>query len=189
MIKRLDLILNGKGGVGKISGCLVQHLGQPLKTAVGRLVLCKPFLATAAVWLDSAARRCELRLRFCVRKTCPATVTRQPSISVDSSDIKIAALNVCAEDLRSYLPSFAQLLTIERFSNPALEHETDAPPEKMLIRFAQAVVVVLGWGLDAEERELQRYELNFIMSAPRRFAFLLHSHIAAVSITFTKENA
>jgi hypothetical protein len=96
---------------------------------------------------------------------------------------------VCAEDLRSYLPSFAQLLTIERFSNPALEHETDAPPEKMLIRFAQAVVVVLGWGLDAEERELQRYELNFFMSAPRRFAFLLHSHIAAVSITFTKENA
>lgn len=42
-----------------------------IKTAVGRLVLCKPFLATAAVWLDSAARRCGLRLRFCVRKTVP----------------------------------------------------------------------------------------------------------------------
>ena len=71
MIKRLDLILNGKGGVGKISYCLLHHLGQPLKTAVGRLVLCKPFLATAAVWLDSAARRCGLLLRFCVRKICP----------------------------------------------------------------------------------------------------------------------
>jgi hypothetical protein len=58
------------------------HLGQPLKTAVGRLVLCKPFLATAAVWLDSAARRCELRLRFCVRKTCPALGTKQLAISV-----------------------------------------------------------------------------------------------------------
>jgi hypothetical protein len=81
MIKCLDLILNGKGGVGKISDCLVQHLGQPLKTAVGRLVLCKPFLATAAVWLDSAGRRCELRLRFCVRKTCPAAGTRQPSMT------------------------------------------------------------------------------------------------------------
>jgi hypothetical protein len=32
----------------------------------------KPFLATAAVWLDSAARRCGLLLRFCVRKICPA---------------------------------------------------------------------------------------------------------------------
>jgi hypothetical protein len=76
MIKRLDLILNGQGGFGKFSDCLLQHVGQPLKTAVRRLVLCKPFLATAAVWLDSAARRCGLPLRFCVRKTCPATGTR-----------------------------------------------------------------------------------------------------------------
>ena len=82
MIKRLDLILNGRGGVGKSYDCLLHHLGQPLKTAAGRLVLCKPFLATAAVWLDSAARRCELRLRFCIRKTCPALGTKQPSISV-----------------------------------------------------------------------------------------------------------
>ena len=82
MIKRLDLILNGRGGVGKSYDCLLHHLGQPLKTAAGRLVLCKPFLATAAVWLDSAARRCGLRLRFCIRKTCPALGTKQPSISV-----------------------------------------------------------------------------------------------------------
>jgi hypothetical protein len=82
MIRQLDLILNGKGGVGKISDCLLHHLGQPLKTAVRRLVLCKPFLATAAVWLDSAACCCRLRLRFCVRKTCPALGTKQPSISV-----------------------------------------------------------------------------------------------------------
>ncbi len=32
----------------------------------------KAFLATAAVCLDSAACRCGLLLRFCVRKTCPA---------------------------------------------------------------------------------------------------------------------
>jgi hypothetical protein len=41
------------------------------KTAVGRLVLCKAFLALAAVCLDSAARRCRRLLRFCVRKTVP----------------------------------------------------------------------------------------------------------------------
>lgn len=82
MIKRLDLILNGKGGVGKCYDCLLYFLNQPSKTAVGRLVLCKPFLATAAVWLDSAARCCGLRLRFCVRKTCPALDPKQPSISV-----------------------------------------------------------------------------------------------------------
>jgi hypothetical protein len=82
MIKRLDLILNGKSGIGKIIDYLLQHLGQPLKTAVRRLMLYKPFLATAAVWLDSAARRCGLRLRFCIRKTCPALGTKQLSISV-----------------------------------------------------------------------------------------------------------
>ena len=71
MIKRPNLSVNVKGGVGKSYDCSLQHLGQPLKTAAGRLMLCKPFLATAAVWLDSAARRCGLRLRFCVRKTVP----------------------------------------------------------------------------------------------------------------------
>jgi len=76
MIKRLDLILNANGGIGKIIDYLLQHLGQALKTAVGRLMLYKPFLATAAVWLDSAARCCGLRLRFCVRKTCPALGTK-----------------------------------------------------------------------------------------------------------------
>jgi hypothetical protein len=188
MIKRLDLILNGKGGVGKSYDCLLHHLGQPLKTAVGRLVLCKPFLATAAVWLDSAARRCGLRLRFCIRKTCPALGTKQLSISVDSSDIKSAALNVCAEDLHSYLASYAQFPTAERFSNPALEQGPDAPPERMLIRFAQAVVVLLGSGLNAVDHDLQEYELRLLKTMLRRFAAVAKTHTAAVTITFTKEN-
>jgi hypothetical protein len=106
-----------------------------------------------------------------------------------TSDIKSAALNVYADDMHNYLLPYAQLLSAERFSNPALEQEPDAPPEKMLIRFAQAVVVVLGSGLDAVERDLQQYELKFVKSAPRRFAGLLNTHIAAVTITFTKENA
>ena len=104
-----------------------------------------------------------------------------------TSDIKSAALNVYADDMHNYLLPYAQLLSAERFSNPALEQEPDAPPEKMLIRFAQAVVVVLGSGLDAVERDLQQYELKFVKSAPRRFAGLLNTHIANVTITFTKE--
>ena len=106
-----------------------------------------------------------------------------------TSDIKSAALNVYADDMHNYLLPYAQLLSAERFSNPALEQEPDAPPEKMLIRFAQAVVVVLGSGLDAVERDLQRYELKFVKSVPRRFTGLLKTHITAVTITFTKENA
>jgi hypothetical protein len=57
----------------------------------------------------------------------------------------------------------------------------------MLIHFAQAEVVVVGSGLDTVERELQQYELNFVKSAPRRFAGLLNTHIATVTITFNKE--
>src|ERR1017187_8245383 len=105
------------------------------------------------------------------------------------NDPTTAALNVFADDGHSYLLPYAQFLSAERFSNPALEQEPDAPPEKMLIRFAQAEVVVLGSGLDAVERDLQQYELKFVKSAPRRFAGLLNTHIAAVTITFTKENA
>ena len=54
------------------------------------------------------------------------------------SDTQIAALNVFADDGNSYLLPYAQFLSAERFSNPALEQEPDAPPEKMLIRFASS---------------------------------------------------
>ena len=47
------------------------------QAAVERLVLCKAFLATAAVCLDSAARRCGVRLWICVRKTVPVLGTKQ----------------------------------------------------------------------------------------------------------------
>jgi hypothetical protein len=45
---------------------------QATETAVRRLVLCKAFLAIAAVCLDSAACHRGWLLGFCVRKTCPA---------------------------------------------------------------------------------------------------------------------
>jgi hypothetical protein len=104
------------------------------------------------------------------------------------SDTQIAALNVFAEDGNSYLLPYAQFLSAERFSNPALEQEPDAPPEKMLIRFASANVVLLGSGLKRLEGELQKYELKFVKSAGRRLAAILNTHIAAVTLTCTKEN-
>jgi hypothetical protein len=100
----------------------------------------------------------------------------------------IAALNVFADNGDSHLLPYAQFLSSRRTSNPALEQEPDAPPEKMLIRFAQAEVSVLGSGLAAVESDLQQYELKSVESAPRRFAGLLKTHIAAVTITYTKED-
>ena len=102
--------------------------------------------------------------------------------------IQLAALNVFADDGTSYLLPYAQFLHTERTPNPALEQKPDAPPEKLLIRFATTEVVVLGSGLNTIERMIQKYELKFVKAADRRFAATLKTHIAAVTITFNKEN-
>lgn len=109
-----------------------------------------------------------------------------PCYEIDST---VAALNVAADDGRSYLLPYAQFLHAERVANPALETEPDAPPEKLLIHFATADVALLGSGLKAVERALQNCELKYVKSADRRFAATLKTHIAAVAITFTKQTS
>jgi hypothetical protein len=108
-----------------------------------------------------------------------------PCLDRDSS---ITVLKVIADNGISYLLPYAQFLYAEKIPNPALEKEPDAPPEKMQIRFACADVVVLGSGLQRLEQEIQKYELKFVKSADRRFAATLKTHIAAVTVTLTKEN-
>ena len=103
-------------------------------------------------------------------------------------DPTVATLNVFADDGISYLLPYAQFLYAERFPNPKLETEPDAPPEKFLIRFAQAEVVVLGSGLKLLEQWIQKYELKFVKSADRRLAATLNTHITAVTLTLTKEH-
>jgi hypothetical protein len=103
-------------------------------------------------------------------------------------DSTIAALEAIADSGISYLLPYAQFLYAEKIPNPALEKEPDAPPEKMLIHFACADVVVLGSGLKRLEQDIQKYELKFVKSADRRLAATLNTHIAAVTVTLTKEN-
>ena len=102
-------------------------------------------------------------------------------------DPTVATLNVFADDEHSYLLPYAQFLYAEMIPNPAVETETDAPPLKLLICFALAEVTVLGSGLKSLERAIQKYELKFVKSADRHFAAALKTHVAAVTITFTKE--
>ena len=104
------------------------------------------------------------------------------------SDPSITALDVFADNGTSYLLPYAQFLYAERISNPALEKEPDAPPEKMRICFATAEVVVLGSGLKRLEHGIQKSELKFVKSADRRLAATLSTHIAAVTLTLTKES-
>jgi len=119
-----------------------------------------------------------------------------PAISASSprdnpcfrSDTQTAALDVFADDGISYLLPYAQFLYAERVPNPRLEKEPDAPPEKMLIRFALAEVVVLGSGLTAIERALQKYELKFVKAADQRHAATLNTFLASVAITITTKS-
>ena len=104
-------------------------------------------------------------------------------------DMKAAALNVMADDGISYLLPYAQFLHAERVANPALEQKPDAPPEKLLINFVVAEVVLLGSGLSAIERALSRYELKFVKSADRRSAGTLKGHIAAITLTKAKHES
>jgi hypothetical protein len=103
------------------------------------------------------------------------------------SDSQVVALNVLADEGVSYLLPYAQFLYAEKVSNPALEKESDAPSEKMLIHFARADVVVLGSGLKRLEQNIQKYELKFVKAADRRLAATLNTHVVAVTVTLTEE--
>ena len=103
------------------------------------------------------------------------------------SDPTAATLNVFTDDERSYQLPYAQFLYSETAPNSALEKDVDAPTEKLLIVFAVAKVTVLGSGLKSIERAIQGYELKFVKSAGRRYARLLNTHVAAVTISSTKE--
>lgn len=122
--------------------------------------------------------------------TNPNPVAASASSSRDNPcfelDASIAAVQVLAVDGRSYLLPYAQFLYAERTANPAVEREPEAPPEKLLLHFGTADVALLGSGLKAVEKAVQRYELKSVQAADRRFAAALKVHITAVSITFSE---
>lgn len=102
-------------------------------------------------------------------------------------DPNVASLNVYADDEHSYLLPYAQFVYADTTPNPALEQNADAPTEQMLICFASAEVKLLGSGLTAIEKAVQKYELKFVKAGNRRFPFGLATHIAVVAVNFTKE--
>jgi len=93
-----------------------------------------------------------------------------------------------ADDGISYLLPYAQFLYAQRIANPVLEKEPEAPPEKLLVHFAQADVVVLGSGLKRLEAGIQKYELRFVKSADRRLAATFNTHVTGVTLTLTNQN-
>jgi hypothetical protein len=102
-------------------------------------------------------------------------------------DATVATLNVVTADEHSYLLPYAQFLYADTMPNPALEHNADAPPEQILIYFAAAEVKLLGSGLTGIEQAIQKYELKFVKAGDRSFPSGSTTHVAAVTVNFTKE--
>ena len=107
-----------------------------------------------------------------------------------SMDSNTAVLEVFADDGTSYLLPYSQFLRGERTPNPAVEHEPAAPPEKLLLHFAQAEVVILGSGLKFVAGGIQKYDLKYVRAVDRLLIFdaTLGAHIAAVTVTLNKQN-
>lgn len=114
----------------------------------------------------------------------PSSSRDNPCYSVDPT---VATLNVLADNEESIQLPYAQFLYSRLAANPALEKEPNAPPQRLLICFAMAEVLVEGSGLRSIDRAIQKHELKAVQRADRRYAATLKTHIAAVSLTFTKE--
>ena len=114
-----------------------------------------------------------------------------PSSSRDNlcfgTDPNVATLNVFVDDGESFQLSYAQFLYAKLGANPALAKEPNAPPQRLLICFAMAEVVVLGSGLKSIDRAIQKHDLKFVQRADLRYAATLKTHVASVSITFTQD--
>jgi hypothetical protein len=113
-----------------------------------------------------------------------SNLSSNPCYDVDSG---VAALMVFADEGINYIFPYAQFLYAKRMPNPDLEKEPDASPEKMLIHFATAEVVVLGSGLIRVEQGILKYELKFVRAVGRSPAAALKVHVAAINVIFNKE--
>jgi hypothetical protein len=114
----------------------------------------------------------------------PSSSRDNPCYSVDPT---VATLNVIADDDESFQLPYAQFLYSRLAANPALEKEPNSPPQRLVICFAMAEVVVQGSGLRSIDRAIQKHELKFVQRADRRFATTLKTHVASVAMTFAKE--
>ena len=68
---------------------------------------------------------------------------------------------------------------------PNSTEEKDAPPEKLMLAFAMADVVILGWKLSTLANHLRDGDLLYVRSSPARYVLLERSTAYVASITAT----
>jgi len=118
----------------------------------------------------------------------PASESSPPVPDCYGHDMNCAALLAMADSGIHYILPYSHFLYAERIANPTLQKEPDTPPEMLLIHFACGDVTITGSGLKRVENHLQQFDLKFVRSTDRRLAAVQATHVAAVTVTLTKEN-
>jgi hypothetical protein len=99
----------------------------------------------------------------------------------------IIALRVTADDLRDYFFGYVHFLDGEHSTNPDIESNKHAPPERLTLRFTTGEVVVLGRSLGRIAKSFQEGDLVFIQAADRRYAELQPTGALILSITVSRK--
>ena len=73
-------------------------------------------------------------------------------------------------------------------ANPALQHDSDAPPERMGLRFATEEVMILGSRLERIAGALSEGQLCRMKAISRRYAGVLKSGLMIFSIAVSPKN-
>lgn len=105
------------------------------------------------------------------------------------TDATVTALRVVTKDGASHLLPYAQFLRARRDANPELEQHPDGPPERLLIQFVQAEVLVLGCGLRFLEDGLRKSSLSQVQVSELWRNELFRTLIGEITIQFHQEAA
>ena len=104
-----------------------------------------------------------------------------------ASDSTVTALRVVTRDGTSHLLPYAQFLHARRDANPELEQHPDGPPERLLIQFVQAEVLVLGCGLQFLEDGLRKSALSQVQVSELWRIEMFRTLIGEIAVQFHKE--
>jgi hypothetical protein len=106
-----------------------------------------------------------------------------------ASDSTVTAVRVVTKDGTSHLLPYAQFLRARRDANPELEQHPDGPPERLLIQFVQAEVLVLGCGLRFLEDGLRKSSLSHVQVSELWRNELFRTLIGEITVRFQQEAA
>jgi hypothetical protein len=101
-----------------------------------------------------------------------------------SSNTHAYSLAFEADDGLTYCLATAQFLDLVLGPNPARATDADAPPERVVMRFGDTEVVLLGSSLASLLDDLARGDLSALRSVPLRFKAVekLRPHIVSIQV-------